>query len=148
MLDHVLGLVVECYFFNLHIGQCKFEEVKNYLESKDIQFIDFTNMLRWERHRHSYVGQPQASDVLFLVTPEKIIERYNSKKIDFDSLKIYLAILYIYERSDFIKVLMENLDSTIKSNLYLEEAYHLTEKKVKRSNSIYKLYWFYFDWIH
>ena len=148
ILDNVLGLVVECFFFNLHKDQCKFEDVKNYLESKNIQFIDFLNMIRWERHRHSYVGQPQVSNVLFLVPPEKIIEKYNSKKLDLNTLKIYVTILYVFNRSDLIKVLIEHLDLAMRLNLYLEEAYNLTEKKVKRADFIAKMYWFYFNWLH
>ena len=147
-LNNVLGLVVECVFFNLRKNQCKFEEIKNYLEEKNIHFFDFLNIIRWERHRFSYVGQPQISDVLFLTPPEIIIERYNSKKIDLNTLKIYVAILYIFNRSDLIHYMKDNLDLTTQSNLYLSEAYNLTEKKIKRANLASKLYWFYFTWLH
>lgn len=147
-LNNVLGLVVECVFFHLRKNQCKFEDVKNYLEEKNIHFFDFLNIIRWERHRFSYVGQPQVSDVLFLIPPEIIIERYNSNKINLNTLKIYVAILYVFNRSDLIYVMKNNLDSTTQSSLYLAEAYNLTEKKIKRADFASKLYWFYLTWLH
>ena len=138
-LDNVLGLVVECYFFEIHKNQHKFDDVKKYLESKNIQFIDFLNMIKWERHRHSFFGQPQVSDILFLVPPEIIIEKFILKKLDLTSLKIYIAILFIFSRSDLIKVLLKSLDSESKLDSYLEEAFHFTEKKINKINFVDKI---------
>ena len=61
---------------------------------------------------------------------------------------VFVAILYIFSRSDLIHYMKDNLDLTTQSNLYLTEAYNLTEKKIKRAELASKLYWFYFTWLH
>ena len=144
-LDQVLGLVIECYFSDFHKNQYKFEDVKNYLENKNIKFFDFLTMIRWERHKHSFCGQPQASDILFLVPPETIIEKFNSNKIDLNILRIYVSILFIFNRSDLIKVLENFLDIKTKLDLHLEEAFYLSEKKVTQVSFIRKIERYYFD---
>lgn len=141
-LENVLGLVVETCFSEFHKNQVKFEEIKNYLEKKKIEFIDFLRLVKWERHNHRHHGQIQIADALFLRTPEEILARYRSKKIDIRVLKNYLMILVIYNRADYIYIMLNNLDKTEKDSLYLNESYIMVEEIVKKIHSMESVFKF------
>ncbi len=141
-LDNVLGLVVETSFSEFHKNQVKFEEIKNYLEKKNIEFIDFLRLVKWERHNHRHHGQIQVADALFLRTPDEILARYKSKKMDISVLKNYLMILVVYNRADYIYIMLNNLDKTEKDSLYLKESYMIAEKSVKRIHLIERVFKF------
>jgi len=146
VLDSVLGLEIECSFNQLRENQPKFEEIKSFLETKKIQFVDFFNLRRWERksekfenNKYGYTGQPQFFDALFTVSPETIVERYISKKINKSALKYYITILFVFNRSDLLKTLTDLLGSDNLPEFHLGEAYQLTKKQTKKINLIRKI---------
>jgi len=75
-LDHIMGLEIECEFFKLYENQPLFEDVKNFLQARKLYLYDFIDVIRWERDKFSHLGQPQFADVLFLRSPENVIELY------------------------------------------------------------------------
>ena len=135
-MEELLGLEVECEFFQLRENQKIYFDVITFLEKYDFEFIDFLNIHRWERDRFRYTGQPQHSDILFLKKPEDIINKYNKKKISQEKLLKYIIILSIYNRSDLIKFINDNLEKKIVNNFKLDQIYNLTEKKINRLNKI------------
>ena len=135
-MEELLGLEVECEFFQLRENQKIYFDVITFLEKYNYEFIDFLNIHRWERFRFRYTGQPQHSDILFLKKPEDIISKYNEKKISQEKLLKYIVILSIYNRSDLIKFINDNLDKKIVDSFRLNEIYNLTEKKINRLNKI------------
>jgi len=135
-MEELLGLEVECEFFQLRENQKMYFDVINYLEKYDFEFIDFLNIHRWERDKFRYTGQPQHSDILFLKKPEDIINKFNEKKISQEKLLKYIIILSVYNRSDLIKFINDNLDKKIVNDFKLSEIYNLTEKKLKRLNKM------------
>ena len=141
-LESTLGLVVETYFSEFHKNQVKFGEIKNFLKSKNFEFIDFIRLVKWERHNHRHHGQVQVADVLFLISPEEILSKYKAKKIDINILKIYTSILVIYNRSDYLFVILNNLEEKIQRELLLKESYNFSEKSVKRIHFIENIFKF------
>lgn len=134
-LKNLLGLEIEVSFFNLRENQPVYQDVINYLSKYNFEFIDFLSMIRWERDKFRFTGQPHLSDLLFLISPNKIIEDYNKHKISEDIVLKYIIILAVYLRVDFLRVL--SLDNKIKSKFnYIEKILYLVEKKVKKINKI------------
>ena len=85
---YVLGLEVECEFFQLRLNQALFWDIKNYLEKNGYVFYDFLKIVRWEKDQYSEMGQPQITDALFLKNPEKLIDDFKSNKIGKDVILI------------------------------------------------------------
>ena len=134
-LKNLLGLEIEVSFFNLRENQPVYQDVINYLSKYNFEFIDFLSMIRWERDKFRFTGQPHLSDLLFLISPNKIIEDYNKHKISEDIVLKYIIILAVYLRVDFLRVL--SLDNKIKNKFnYIEKILYLVEKKVKKINKI------------
>lgn len=134
-LKKLLGLEIEVSFFKLRENQPIYEDVVNYLSKYNFEFIDFLSMIRWERDKFRFTGQPHLSDLLFLISPNKIIEDYNKGKISEDIVLKYIIILVVYLRVDFLRVL--SLDNKIKNNFnYIEKILYLVEEKVKKINQI------------
>ena len=134
-LKNLLGLEIEVSFFNLRVNQPVYQDVINYLSKYNFEFIDFLSMIRWERDKFRFTGQPHLSDLLFLISPNKIIEDYNKHKISEDIVLKYIIILAVYLRVDFLRVL--SLDNKIKNKFnYIEKILYLVEKKVKKINKI------------
>ena len=51
-------------------------------------------------------------------------------------LKIYTSILLVYNRSDYLFVILNNLEEKIQRELLLKESYNISEKSVKRIHFI------------
>jgi len=98
ILESALGLELEVEFSKIYLNQPLFGEVNLFLVEKGFEFIDFINLCRWEQLTHNSVGQLVFGDALFLKTPEHVVNFMNKNEI-----KIYLAILYIYNRFDLIE---------------------------------------------
>ena len=138
-LSNIFGIVVESYFSEIHKNQSMFEEIKNLLEEKKFEFIDFLRLVRWERHNLTRdYGQIQVADSLFLLAPEEVLKRFKQDLIDINSLKIYVAILFILNRPDYINVIMRNIDAKTNSEIFIKECYYYAEKCVKRMSNIKK----------
>lgn len=133
-LKTVLGLEVECEFFQLRKDQKLFYDVMKLLNDNNFEFTDFLVIHRWERDKFRFTGQPQHSDLLFLKKPEQIIKEFNEKKIVFKIMLKYILILTIYNRVDLIKLILNHLDESSISKYSLNKLYSLVEKKVHRLN--------------
>ena len=142
-LKNILGIEIECEFFKLRENQPLFEEIINFLKTYNFEFIDFINIIRWERKDHRFTGQPQVADVLFLKTPELVLEDFKKKLISEETFLYYFTILVIYNRSDIINLLINNLNKEFVDKFKLKELYSLVEKKVKRLNKVEKYTWFF-----
>lgn len=132
-LSNVFGLEVECSFNQLREKQPLFEEVRSYLESQDFIFIDFVNLIRWEKDNYSFSGQPQITDALFLKNEEIIINKFLSNEIALDNLLNYLVILIVYERVDILKYIYSKTKISVK---FIEEIIFILENKQKRLNKL------------
>ena len=107
---YVLGLEVECEFFQLRFNQALFWDIKDYLEKNGYVFYDFLKIVRWEKDQYSEMGQPQITDALFLKKPEKLIDDFKSNKIGKDTILKYYLILSVFNKSDIIRFINKSLD--------------------------------------
>jgi len=115
-LKEMLGLEIEIEFFEMYKNQCSFGEIKDFLQQRELEFIDFTTICRWERDTpRNNLGICMGGDALFLRTPEYIYRNFSD-----DSMKLgaYLSICLIYKRFDLILKTL-NLFSLEKSKNYL-----------------------------
>ena len=134
-LKNVYGIEIEASFFNIREKQPRFEEINNYLTKKNFEFVDFLTIIRWERNNYRFTGQPQITDLLYLINPNQIIEDYNINKISKINVIKYIVILVVYLRVDYLFILSK--DTKIKETIpYIDKIYHLVEKKVKKINKI------------
>ncbi len=69
-LDQCLGLEIEVEFVRIYKDQPLFGDICAFLETKDLEFIDFTSFNRWERSQYREFGQCVFGDALFLRAPE------------------------------------------------------------------------------
>ena len=127
-LSRVLGLEIEVEFSRMYLGQPLFGDICAYLEKFELDFIDFTNLCRWERSEHNGLGQCVFGDALFLQKPEKILS-----DISLDKISSYLACLLIYQRFDLINITLSKLPEQFKKDFYK------FEKKIKKLNKRFRL---------
>lgn len=100
VLDRCLGLHVEVSFQSLRSGQPLFGDVSAYLNEKDLEFVDFVALIRWERDAFRGAGQSVIGDALFLRSPESLAAWIGADATRQAKARSYLAILLIYERYD------------------------------------------------
>jgi len=132
LLGNVLGIETEVEFLDLYKSQPLFGDVNNFLSINNFEFIDFTNLRRWERNRLGDYGQCVFGDALYLKTPENIFE----EKITEIRFRKYLAILYLYNRFDLINRSLA-LHTKFRSNLSKFEK--ILRKKNSRFQAISKV---------
>lgn len=120
VLDTCLGLHVEISFQHLRIDQPLFGEINNALNDKGIEFIDFIYISRWERGSYREAGQAVFGDALFLRSPENLLMLIKRGLIKSKKLKVYLAILLIYEHYDLALKLIDLLSGEMLSVEYRE----------------------------
>lgn len=82
------------------------------------------------------------SDVLFLQSPELIINNFKNDQITEEIFLKYIVILTIYNRSDILSYVINNLEVTFVNKYELKKLHNLVEKKVKRINFVEKFTWF------
>ncbi len=138
-LNDILGLEIECEFFNYRKQHPLYHEVINFLEKFNFEFIDFLSIMRWERNKFWYTGQPQYADILFLKQPESIVNDFNSNIISDKTLLKYIIILTVYNRSDFLNLIINQINKDFVKKNRLNEIRELTEKKVNRLNKFLHL---------
>ncbi len=102
-LDRCLGLEIEVEFVRIYEDQPLFGEVCAFLETKGLEFIDFTSFNRWERSQYRGFGQCVFGDALFLRTPENLVSGLTRGLFGTDDIKRYLAVLRIYARMDLME---------------------------------------------
>ena len=97
-LGRAYGLEIEVEFIKLYQGQALFGDIADFLAPLGFEFIDFTNLCRWQRHRYDGLGQCVFGDALFLKTPETVAKESGTNS----ELSSYLACLLIYHRYDLV----------------------------------------------
>lgn len=109
---NVLGMEVEVSFFHVYEQQPLFDDVKNYLSDAGFEFIDFTNLTRWERTTFSGFGQLIFGDALFLRSPEVVLTLVNELDDAERDRKIlaYISICILYDKLDLLKVFVDSID--------------------------------------
>tara|TARA_Y100001968_G_scaffold262504_1_gene250812 strand:+ start:344 stop:1297 length:954 start_codon:yes stop_codon:yes gene_type:complete len=100
-LSSCLGLEIEVGFSKLYKKQPLFGEVYNYLNDLGFEFIDFTNLCRWERNAHNSYGQCIFGDGLWMRSPEDIAKNYSNKYLE------YILICSLYGRYDLVTRIIE-----------------------------------------
>ena len=142
-LKKTLGLEIEVEFQPIYKNQPLFNKVFEFLTSEDFAFIDFTRLVRWERNNlYSYNGQCIWGDSIFLRTPEYVLKNF----YDLEVFKNYILICVLYNKFDFVKVILEQkkMDLPVSKNLNL-----LERKFRKRNSNLYRinqfLKFFYFS---
>ena len=127
-LNKTLGLEIEVEFQHIYKNQPLFNKVFEFLASKDFAFIDFTRLVRWERNNlYSFNGQCIWGDSIFLRTPEYVLNNF----YDLEVFKNYIAICVLYNKFDFVKVILEQK----KMGLPLSKNLNLLERKFRKRNA-------------
>ena len=131
-LSSCLGLEIEVEFSSLYKEQPLFGEVYNYLNDFGFEFIDFTNLCRWERNSHNSYGQCVFGDGLWLRSPEDIAKNYSNKLFE------YISICSLYGRYDLITKIIEIIKPSL-SNNYKNNLKNLIkiQKKTRKTNLLF-----------
>ncbi|WP_415324053.1 FkbM family methyltransferase [Candidatus Pelagibacter sp. Uisw_127] len=138
-LEGVLGLEIECEFFQIRKNQKVFSDVVKLMEKQNFEFIDFLNIHKWERDQFRFTGQPQHSDILFLRRPEDIVKKFNRNEISENVVLKYITIISIYNRADLLKFINSFLNDHVINKYNLKQLHKLIEAKVKRLNRILQI---------
>lgn len=134
-MQNILGLEIECCFFQIYKEQKLFENIKDKLRENDFEFIDFLDLIRWEKNRFSKLGQPQFSNVLFLKKIDKVLEIYQNKNMDHNIINNYIAILSVYNRSDLLIELNDKI-LKYKNKQNLDKIIKLVSKRAESINRV------------
>ncbi len=103
-LEKCLGLELEVEFSSIYKDQPLFGAVDQHLKHKGFEFIDFTNICRWERKNLNSYGQAVFGDGLWLRTPEYITSENKQKALK------YISICTLYGRLDLAYRTLELLE--------------------------------------
>jgi len=134
-LKNMLGIEIEGSFFQIRKNQPLVNDILKFLSSAEFEFIDFLSIIRWDKYKYRYTGQPQITDLLFLVRPETVIKKYNQKIYSREKLLNYISILTVYLRSDYLKFL--NNEKSIRKEIpELKNLCKLVDTKINRINLI------------
>ena len=136
-LKNLLGIEIETSFFQLRKNQPLISDIMNFSSSDHFEFVDFLSIIRWEKYNYRFTGQPQISDLLFLVKPEIVCKKFIENSYSRDDLINYITILVVYLRSDYLLYLNNN--SEIKKEIpELRSLCKIVETKVNKINLIEK----------
>jgi FkbM family methyltransferase len=101
-IEGCMGLHVEVCFQSIRDGQPLFGDIKNFLQRRGIEFVDFVALIRWERNSFKGLGQAIFADALFLRAPEDVVALTGGNALTARRARAYVAILMIYERFDLV----------------------------------------------
>ncbi len=106
-LHSCLGIEVEVEFREMYQSQPLFGDLAKFLLDNEFDFIDFVAFGKWERSRpdglRTFLGELIHADALFLRSPESAVDlakKFNDRAL----IRRYLALLFIYLRSDMMRV--------------------------------------------
>ena len=109
-LHSCLGIEVEVEFREMYQSQPLFGDLSKFLLNNDFDFVDFVAFGKWERSRpdglRTFLGELIHADALFLRSPESAVGL--AKKLNDPALiRRYLALLFIYLRSDMMRATLK-----------------------------------------
>ena len=133
-LKDVLGLEVEVNFKEIYEKIPLFCDVEKFLKGQGFILNDFVDLFRWERNQLKNFGEIVHGDVLFLRTPEQIIEISKNLQDPIPLFENYVKILFIYNKVDLIIKLSEYISEEHKKLLNLNLITSFLEKNQKRGN--------------
>lgn len=138
LLKQNIGLEIEVEFIPVYNEQPLFGDIVECLKGQNYAFIDFVNLIRWERDAHSGYGQCVYGDALFLKSPETFI---NSDRNDIAGVSKYLSICLLYNRFDLIDTCMKLLsgEQTSQFTSFLTAIKPIRKKhfRVRRINALF-----------
>jgi FkbM family methyltransferase len=114
-LKCVFGLELEVEFVQIYKDQPLFGEIVSDLNRSGFQFLDFIEIIRWERKGRSretlfgQAGQAIFADALFLKSPEVFFSEIPSKV----KISSYFLTLLLYGRFDLLETSFELLNEEI-----------------------------------
>lgn len=126
-LEQCLGLEIEVEFLRMYEDQPLFGDICAFLDTKGLEFIDFTSFNRWERSDYRGLGQCVFGDALFLRSPENVVSRLKNGQFGLNGIKRYLAVLRIYSRVDL-------MDQTL--NIVMAAQYEFDSDYLKKTRLI------------
>ena len=131
-LSSCLGLEIEVEFSSLYKKQPLFGEVYNYLNDFGFEFIDFTNLCRWERNSHNSYGQCIFGDGLWMRSPEDVAKNHSKKFLE------YIAICSLYGRYDLVSKIIEITKPKLSKNFKTAlDNLIRTQKKTRKTNLLF-----------
>ncbi len=132
-LSDCVGLELEVEFSRIYEKQPLFGKVDKYLNKKGFEFIDFTNLIRWERKEFNSYGQCVFGDGLWLRSPEYIYEKLPKKYLKF------ITICALYGKFDLAIKMIELIEPKNKENIILIIKKLIRyQNKTRIINSIFK----------
>ena len=131
-LKGVLGLEVEVNFKEIYEKIPLFCDVEKFLKGQGFILNDFVDLFRWERNQLKNFGEIVHGDVLFLRTPEQIIEISKNLADPIPLFENYVKILFVYNKLDLIKILSEYISDEHQKLLNLNSIILFLDKYHKR----------------
>lgn len=131
-LRSCLGIEVEVEFREMYQSQPLFGDVSKFLIDNEFDFIDFVAFGKWERSRpdglRTFLGELIHADALFLRSPESTVDL--AKKLnDPELIRRYLALLFIYLRSDMMRATLKlAFDQGLLDELATKDLQNLADK--------------------
>jgi FkbM family methyltransferase len=131
-LHSCLGIEVEVEFREMYQSQPLFGDLSKFLLDNEFDFIDFVAFGKWERSRpdglRTFLGELIHADALFLRSPESAVDL--AKKLNDPMLiRRYLALLFIYLRSDMMRATLKlALDKNLVDELATKELREIADK--------------------
>jgi len=131
-LHSCLGIEVEVEFREIYQSQPLFGDLSKFLLDNEFDFIDFVAFGKWERSRpdglRTFLGELIHADALFLRSPESAVDL--AKKLNDPSLiRRYLALLFIYLRSDMMRATLKlAFDQGLVDKLATKELREIADK--------------------
>ena len=138
-LKNVLALEVEVNFKEIYEKIPMYCELEEFIISQGFILNDFLNLIRWERNQHKNHGEIVHGDVLFIRTPEQIIEMGKNYKDPIQLYENYVKILFIYNKVDLIIKLSEYISEKNKKLLNLNLVISFLLKNQKKENILHNL---------
>ena len=131
-LSSCLGLEIEVEFSSIYKQQPLFGEIYNYLKHFGFEFIDFTNLCRWERNAHNSYGQCIFGDGLWMRSPEDVAKNYSNKFLE------YILICSLYGRYDLVSKIIEIIKPKLSKNFKssLDNLIKI-QKKTRKTNLLF-----------
>jgi FkbM family methyltransferase len=141
VLKKCFGLEIEVEFKKLYVDQPLFQDIQNFCQSHGFEFIDFTNISRWERSGYRGLGECNYGDALFLKYPEVIIAEFELGTFSLEEVRSYAGLLYIYRRNDLLLILSQLVeDKKLRAEVaYLANYMEKLNLKMIRSKELFQI---------